>query len=143
MNLSEIQDQVKRDLKINDLELDIESLRIPSLHIKYLQFLTENSLKLKKANGELAVLKRNKWIYYTGKASEDVYKEKGDFPLKLKTKDEERTFIEADEDIQKKKTEVEYYESVVDYLQEIAKQIGQRNFQIKNAIEWRKFEAGM
>ena len=143
MNLSEIQDQVKRDLKINDLELDIESLRIPSLHIKYLQFLTENSLKLKKANGELAVLKRNKWIYYTGKASEDVYKEKGDFPLKLKTKDEERTFIEADEEIQKKKTEVEYYETAVEYLQEIVKQIGQRNFQIKNAIEWRKFEAGM
>ena len=143
MNLSEIQDQVKRDLKINDLELDIESLRIPRLHTKYLQFLTENSLKLKKANGELAVLKRNKWIYYTGKASEDVYKAKGDFPLKLKTKDEERTFIEADEEIQKKKTEVEYYETVVDYLQEIVKQIGQRNFQSKNAIEWRKFEAGM
>ena len=143
MNLSEIQDQVKRDLKINDLELDIESLRIPALHTKYLQLLTENSLKLKKANGELSVLKRNKWIYYTGKASEEVYKEKGDFPLKLKTKDEERTFIEADEDIQKKKTEVEYYETVVDYLQEIVRQIGQRNFQIKNAIEWRKFEAGM
>lgn len=143
MNLSEIQDQVKRDLKINDLELDIESLRIPALHTKYLQLLTENSLKLKKANGELSVLKRNKWIYYTGKAPEEVYKEKGDFPLKLKTKDEERTFIEADEDIQKKKTEVEYYETVVDYLQEIVKQIGQRNFQIKNAIEWRKFEAGM
>ena len=143
MNLSEIQDQVKRDLKINDLELDIESLRIPSLHTKYLQLLTENSLKLKKASGELSVLKRNKWIYYTGKASEEVYKEKGDFPLKLKTKDEERTFIEADEDIQKKKPEVEYYETVVDYLQEIVKQIGQRNFQIKNAIEWRKFEAGM
>ena len=143
MNLSEIQDQVKRDLKINDLELDIESLRIPALHTKYLQLLTENSLKLKKSSGELSVLKRNKWIYYTGKASEEVYKEKGDFPLKLKTKDEERTFIEADEDIQKKKTEVEYYETVVDYLQEIVRQIGQRNFQIKNAIEWRKFEAGM
>ena len=143
MTLSEIQDQVKRDLKINDLELDIESLRIPALHTKYLQLLTENSLKLKKANGELSVLKRNKWIYYTGKAPEEVYKEKGDFPLKLKTKDEEKTFIEADEDIQKKKTEVEYYETVVDYLQEIVRQIGQRNFQIKNAIEWRKFEAGM
>ena len=143
MTLSEIQDQVKRDLKINDLELDIESLRIPALHTKYLQLLTENSLKLKKSNGELSVLKRNKWIYYTGKAPEEVYKEKGDFPLKLKTKDEEKTFIEADEDIQKKKTEVEYYETVVDYLQEIVRQIGQRNFQIKNAIEWRKFEAGM
>ena len=45
MTLSEIQEKVKRDLKINDMELDIESLRIPSLHSKYLQLLTENSLK--------------------------------------------------------------------------------------------------
>ena len=71
------------------------------------------------------------------------YKEKGDFPLKLKTKDEERTFIEADEEFRAKKTEVEYYETVVEYLQEVIKQVGQRNFQIKNAIEWRKFEAGI
>lgn len=143
MNLSEIQDQVKRDLKINDLELDIESLRIPALHTKYLQLLTENSLKLKKSNGELSVLKRNKWIYYTGKAPEEVYKEKGDFPLKLKTKDEERTFIEADEEIRELKGKVEYYETVVDYLQEVVKSISNRSFQIKNAIEWRKFEAGI
>ena len=78
MTLTEIQDKVKKDLKINDMELDIESLRIPSLHSRYLQLLTEHSLLLKKTQGDLAVLKRNKWIYYTGKASEDVYKEKGD-----------------------------------------------------------------
>ena len=86
MTLTEIQDKVKKDLKINDMELDIESLRIPSLHSKYLQLLTEHSLLLKKTQGEFAVLKRIKWIYYTGKAPEEVYKEKGDFPLKLKTK---------------------------------------------------------
>jgi len=143
MTLSEIQEQVRKDLKINDLELDIESLRIPSLHSKYLQLLTEHSLLLKKTQGEYAILKRNKWIYYTGKASEEVYKEKGDFPLKLKTKDDERTFIEADEEIRDLKGKVEYYETVVDYLQEIVKSISNRSFQIKNAIEWRKFEAGI
>ena len=143
MTLSEIQKNVKKDLKINDMELDIESLRIPSLHSKYLQLLTENSLKLKKASGELSVLRRNKWIYYTGKASEDVYKEKGDFPLKLKTKDEERTFIEADDEIRELKGKVDYYEAVVEYLQEIVKSISNRSFQIKNAIEWRKFESGI
>ena len=143
MTLSEIQEQVRKDLKINDLELDIESLRIPSLHSKYLQLLTEHSLLLKKTQGEYAVLKRNKWIYYTGKASDDVYKEKGDFPLKLKTKDDEKTFIEADEEVRELKGKVEYYETVVDYLQEIVRSISNRSFQIKNAIEWRKFEAGM
>ena len=143
MTLSEIQEKVRKELKINSLELDIESLRIPSLHSKYLQLLTEHSLLLKKTQGEYAVLKRNKWIYYTGKASEDVYKEKGDFPLKLKTKDEERTFIEADEEIRELKGKVEYYETVVDYLQEVVKSISNRSFQIKNAIEFMKFNAGL
>ena len=143
MTLTEIQEQVRKDLKINDLELDIESLRIPSLHSKYLQLLTEHSLLLKKTQGDYAVLKRNKWIYYTGKAPEEVYKEKGDFPLKLKTKDEERTFIEADEEVRELKGKVEYYETVVEYLQEVVKSISNRSFQIKNAIEWRKFEAGV
>ena len=143
MTLSEIQEQVRKELKINDLELDIESLRIPSLHSKYLQLLTEHSILLKKTQGEYSVLKRNKWIYYTGKASEEVYKEKGDFPLKLKTKDDERTFIEADEEVRDLKGKLEYYETVVEYLQEIVKSISNRSFQIKNAIEWRKFEAGV
>ena len=143
MTLSDIQQKVKRDLKINDMELDIESLRIPSLHSKYLQLLTEHSLLLKKTQGDLAVLKRNKWIYYTGKATEDVYKEKGDFPLKLKTKDEERTFIEADDEIRELKGKVDYYETVVEYLQEVVKSVSNRSFQIKNAIEWRKFESGV
>ena len=143
MTLSEIQDQVKRDLKINDLELDIESLQIPSLHSKYLQLLTENSLLLKKTLGEFTVLKRNKWIYYSGKAPDEVYKEKGDFPLKLSTKEEKSTFIEADEEIRELKGKVEYYETVVEYLQEVVKSISNRSFQIKNAIEWRKFEAGI
>ena len=72
-----------------------------------------------------------------------MYKEKGDFPLKLKTKDEERTFIEADEEVRELKGKVEYYETVVEYLQEVVKSISNRSFQIKNAIEWRKFEAGI
>ena len=133
MTLTEIQNMVRKDLKINDLELDIESLRIPSLHSKYLQLLTEHSLLLKKTQGELNVLKRDKWIFYTGKATD----------VKLNTKDDQKTFIEADKEYRELKGKVEYYESVVDYLQEIVRSVSNRSFQIKNAIEWRKFEAGI
>ena len=143
MTLTEIQEIVRKDLKINDLELDIESLRIPSLHSKYLQLLTEYSLLLKKPQGELIVLKRDKWIFYTGAASKEIYKEKGSFDVKLHTKDDQKTFIEADNEYRELKGKVEYYETVVDYLQEIVKSISNRSFQIKNAIEWRKFEAGL
>ena len=143
MTLTEIQNMVKKDLKINDLELDIESLRIPSLHSKYLQLLIEHTLLLKKTQGELNVLKRDKWIFYTGKATEEIYKEKGSFDVRLNTKDDQKTFIEADKEYRELKGKVEYYETVVDYLQEIVKSISNRSFQIKNAIEWRKFEAGI
>tara|TARA_R110000744_G_scaffold352389_1_gene458446 strand:- start:392 stop:688 length:297 start_codon:yes stop_codon:yes gene_type:complete len=98
---------------------------------------------LKKTQGELSVLKRNKWIYYTGRATEDIYKERGDFSIKLKNKDEEKTFIDADNEYRELKGKVDYYSTVVDYLQEIVKSVSNRSFQIKNAIEWRKFEAGL
>jgi hypothetical protein len=98
---------------------------------------------LKKTQGELNVLKRDKWIFYTGKATEEIYKEKGSFDVKLNTKDDQKTFIEADKEYRELKGKVEYYETVVDYLQEIVKSISNRSFQIKNAIEWRKFEAGI
>ena len=98
---------------------------------------------LKKTQGELNVLKRDKWIFYTGKATDEIYKEKGSFDVKLHTKDDQKTFIEADNEYRELKGKVEYYETVVDYLQEIVKSISNRSFQIKNAIEWRKFEAGI
>ena len=142
MTLSEIQEKVKRDLKINDMELDIEALRIPSLHSKYLQLLTEHSLLLKKTRAEYAVLRRDKWIHYSGKAGDNHYK-KNPFPIELKTKAEVDTFIDADEESKELKGKVDYYETVVEYLQEVVKSISNRSFQIKNAIEWRKFEAGV
>ena len=146
MTLSEIQEKAKRDLKINDMELDIEALRIPSLHSKYLQLLTEHTLLLKKTQGDFALLKRNKWIFYTGRATDREYIEKdaeGLTQLKLATKGDIALFMDADEGIRELKGKLDYYETVVEYLQEVVKSISNRSFQIKNAIEWRKFEAGV
>ena len=109
MTLTEIQEQVRKDLKINDLELDIESLRIPSLHSKYLQLLTEHSLLLKKTQGEYSILKRDKWIHYAGKAGDDHY-QKNPFPVRLETKAQVDTFIDADDNIRELKGKLEYYE---------------------------------
>ena len=48
MDLSELQSEVDRDIKIDDTELDIESIRTPQLHNKYLKYYTKYSLQLKK-----------------------------------------------------------------------------------------------
>ena len=67
MDLNELQNDVERDLKIDDTELDLESIRTPQLHNKYLKHYTKYSLQLKKVQDDYKELYRIKWEYYTGK----------------------------------------------------------------------------
>ena len=48
MNLEEIQALADKDLKLDDTELDIESLKTPELHNKYLKLLSKFNLLLKR-----------------------------------------------------------------------------------------------
>jgi len=68
MTLEELQTQADKDLKINDTELDLESLKTPQLHNQYLKHLTKYKLMLSRSETEYNILKREKWEYYTGKA---------------------------------------------------------------------------
>ena len=81
MNIEELYDEIEKDLKIDDTELDLESIRTPQLHNKYLKLYTKHSLQLKKLQDDYKVTYRLKWEYYTGKASAAVYAEK---PFELK-----------------------------------------------------------
>ena len=44
MDLEKLQELADGDLKINDTELDLESLKTPQLHNKYMKHLTKLSL---------------------------------------------------------------------------------------------------
>ena len=48
MTLDELQAQVSKDFKLDDTELDSESIKIPLLHNKYLQHFNKFSLLLKR-----------------------------------------------------------------------------------------------
>ena len=54
MDLEKLQEQADKDLKINDTELDLESLKTPQLHNKYMKHLTKFKLLLSKAQIEYA-----------------------------------------------------------------------------------------
>ena len=140
MNLDEIQSQAEKDLKIDDTELDVESLNTPILHAKYLKHYSTYSLMLTKAQSEYSQLYKQKWIFYTGKADPEEYK-KVNFELKVLRQDVS-TFIEADEEIIKQKQKVSYLKVVCSYLEYTLKQINNRGFQIKNAIDWKRFTEG-
>ena len=141
MNLETLQDMWKSDSKLDDDLHDNDSLAIPQLHMKYMEFHNKYSLMKKERDIEMKRLIREKWLYYKGKAPSSVYKEMP-FDLKLTTKEEISMFIEADEDIAKLKYKIEYIDQVIFFLDSVLRMINNRTYHIKNAIEWKKFQSG-
>ena len=140
MDLEKLQDLADKKLKINDTELDLESLKTPQLHNEFMKHLTKYKLMLSRAETEYSVLKREKWEYYTGKSDASVYAEKP-FDLKILRTDIDK-YLESDEDLQKAKQKVDYLSTTVDFLDRTIRLISNRGFIIKNAIDWRKFTSG-
>ena len=140
MTLEELQDLTDKDLKINDTELDLESLKTPQLHNKYCKFHNKFKTLLKQSEDQLAILHREKWEYFTGKSDPAVYQAKP-FNLKILRQDVDK-YINSDPDIIKVSQKISYQQTIVDYLDKLIRQIANRTFTIKNAIEWRKFTSG-
>ena len=76
MNLEFIQELWEKDSVIDNDLLHSESTKVPSLHAKYYK-IYNNILTLRKAQEtQYKILRKEKWIYYSGKASPEVYAEK-------------------------------------------------------------------
>ena len=143
MNIVTIRGMVEKDLKIDSTELDLASLRIPQLHTKYLNIFHDERLLLKKMKIEFKDLSRIKWDYYTGKISQETLDELGwePFPLKILKTDIDR-YLDSDKDISSEKSKIDYQDEKVLYLESVLKNITNLQWNIKNAIEWRKFLNG-
>ena len=141
MTFEELQNLAEKDLKINEGELDLESIKTPQIHNKYCKFHSTYKNLLKIAEQTLAKTTKEKREYFTGKADHSVY-QANPFNLKILRQDVDK-YIKADSEIQKLEQKVTYIQDIVDYLEKTIKIISNRSFQIKNAIEWRKFISGI
>ena len=52
MTLDDIRKEIERDVRLDETALDIESLKIPQLHSKYLNFLMDERLSLVKITSD-------------------------------------------------------------------------------------------
>lgn len=143
MHIDEIKKLAEKDMKIDPTELDKESLNIPLLHNKYLVLLMEEKLIFKKHESTYKKLLKNKWLYYSGKMSEEQLKENNwePFELALLRQDLDR-FIESDSDIIEITNKMELQKEKVVYLENIVKIISNKAWNIRSAIDWIKFTQG-
>ena len=141
MNLDEIQSLWEEDSKMDPDNLHMESLKIPQLHAKYYKIYNNILLLKKKAEQNYRNIKKERYEYYSGKASSEIYAEEP-FPFKVRDKESMNRYIDADEKLSTIKLKSEYYDSLLNYLEEIIKTIHNRSFQIKNAIDFMNFQNG-
>ena len=140
MDLETLHKQVDVDLKIDDTALDLESIRTPQLHNIYLKLFTKYSLQLKKVKDDYDGLYKFKWEYYTGKSTMEVYQAE---PFDLKVlKADVHIYLNADAELQKLGQRQEYLKVVVVYIERVLREINNRNWNIRNTIEWKKFLHG-
>tara|TARA_R100000152_G_C6636317_1_gene82343 strand:- start:58 stop:492 length:435 start_codon:yes stop_codon:yes gene_type:complete len=144
MRFDDIRKMVEKDMVIDDSELDLESLKIPQLHNKYLNLFHDERILLRKLEVERRELIRDKWEYYSGKMSEEELARREWEPFQLKVlKQDLDMYIQSDSDVTKIDDRITLQKEKVDYLASIVKSISGRGWEIKNAIEWRRFTSGV
>ena len=141
INLDKIQSMWQEDCKIDIDNMHEESIKVPQLHSKYHEILNNLILLRTKAQKIQKNVRHERYEYYSGKADPEVY-EKAPFPKKVRDKDALIRYMDADDRVSDANLKVEYYDVMINYTESILKQISNRTYQIKNSIEWHKFQAG-
>ena len=141
MKIQEIQELIEKDSVIDYSALDRESISIPYLHSKWFIMFSEELRTFHSIESKMKEMRKEKFLYYTGRASDEVYQEtpldhrviKGDLDI----------FMEADHDMVKLSEHLNIQKIKIRMIEEFLKQISQRSFNIKNAIEFIKFKNGI
>jgi len=142
IDLETIQSMWESDSKIDPDNLHTESLNIPILHAKYYEMYNTVMLLRKKAEQQRKNIRHERYEYFSGKSDPEVYI-KDPFPKKIRDKDTMQKYLDADEKLSNCNLKIDYYETTLRYLEEILKQVGNRTYQIKNAIEFMRFSSGL
>lgn len=144
MTLDELQQMWEKDCEIDDNYLGENSTLTPKLHAKYVKLLVNTKLKHTKLQADYLLLRKNKFRYYRGELSRDELADlgwqqwQGIKPLK----NEMDEFLQGDSELVTIKIKIDYLETMIYFLESVLGQIKARDWQIKTAVEWKKFLAG-
>ena len=132
----------EKDSRISD-DLTLESLKIPQLHSKWMKYLYAEKNELVIIQRAYYKMKRLRWEYYNGTIDHNVLDKMGWEPFLQKIlKPDLPMWLDSDKELGELKDQRTRKEQTISLLEQIIKQITERQWTIKNAIEWRKFEMG-
>jgi hypothetical protein len=140
LDYKDILELAKTELTIDRFNLSEESSRTPNILMRFADIYREEKVIYHRMNKKLNEMIKDKFEYYLGKASEDVYNEKP-FDKKVLRQDVD-IYIEADPEISSIRFQMSVQKEKLTVLEKYLHSISQREFAISNAIKSIKFDAG-
>lgn len=103
----------------------------------------DEKIILEKYDNQLKILKRDKWLYYSGKMSKEELKNKNwePFDLAIIKQDVDR-FVESDREVIDLSNKLFIQKEKINYIESVIKIIANKIWNIKSTIEWIKFTQG-
>lgn len=144
MTFDEINEEWSRDCIMNQVALDSEALKIPSLHAKWWRIMNEERKELRNISATAESMEKVLEDYYSRTMSASEMEKYGfrELPEKKVLKPDMAKTISIHPKMVSIKLKVGGQRDKVEYIQDILKSVHGRSFAIRDAIEFRKFQAG-
>jgi len=140
MTLDELQKWIEDNSEIG-IDLDKAAREVPKLHGRAINIKSNEVAILKAMEIQLDQSLKDRWVYYSGKAEPQVYKEEP-FDLKILKADMD-IFISADKKVSALKSKMEMQKLKIDAIDSFIKGLLQRSFLISNIVNYQKLMAGL
>ena len=142
--LSILQDAWKVDSNIDTNNIDDEVARIPKLHQKYLDILTQLKSQVFKRQAEFLLLKGARTRYYNGAMTREDLESYGwpQYQGKQLLKSELERMLEVDPILLKAEERLYELKAAFEYAEEVMKSLRFRGQDLRTAMDWKKFIAG-
>lgn len=143
MNIDTYHDEWSKDGPLRLDNLDEDARNVPFLHAKWWKYYSTERLRYKKLSFEYKTLYRQRWQWYAGKMTDDERTSLGwdPQPLKILSTDMS-TYLDGDPLIQTAQARLALAEETCRFLEDVIKSINNRNYTIKNTIDYLRFKMG-
>ncbi|EEO7198793.1 single-stranded DNA-binding protein [Salmonella enterica] len=134
MKLEELNEQLTKDLEVDQTKLSIELSKNPLLHARWLRVYNEARREIISLEAKKKKLLKDKIDYYSNRGDEFCPFEYSTSELKI--------VLNADSELLPVDTKIEYYTMIADFANKALDAVKGRGYAINNMVKLRELESG-